>query len=171
MIDPALAAVSVVAAFLLGAFLAGRSGSRWFFARLKEHHDNLKEVLISTERERRELYTRIQMWEAPTPVPDEPAPSALEPEPKESQVLEDTEKLWTKTELANLWLRPNSDGGYLDTRSGALFDRVEDALEWRASLRGKGLPEDMNPAVVELEGLEAGLTEARTRNGTVKKED
>lgn len=74
------------------------------------------------------------------------------------------QRSWSEADLVKLHLRENSDGGYIDSRSGALFESIEAAIHWRESLKGAGMRDDVRPDTAEIRGFEAALEEARRRD-------
>ena len=126
-------------------------------------HDERKFMLEQAARERRELYSRIQVWE----IEPSPAPAAA-PDAPSSQPAGNTDepKPWTHLELEAMGLKENSDGNIIDTRSGALFESVEAWKDYTLDLKKRGLPTNLHPAIVREEGAEAAIQAARSANAT-----
>ena len=112
--------------------------------------------LDASRLERRELYTRIQAWDA-SPAEPSKTPDAESQPPK----IQSEEKVWTSQDLLVLGLRENSDGGYIENSSGDLFETVEDFREWKAHLRKSNLPLNMSPRIAREQGMGAAFDAAK----------
>lgn len=122
------------------------------------HFHVVSKLVADARLERETLLTRIQAWE-PEPKSEPPKP----PQPQESQgsVLAEEPPRFTADQLASLGLRENSDGGFIDAATGALWETVEDVQEWRAMCRKKGWPENVHPGLLQDDGAPAAVEAAK----------
>lgn len=92
--------------------------------------------------ERRELYTRIQAWDAgglSKPEPSEPKPPAAEADE------EDPGAAPSHEELMALGLVENEAGGYIDARTGVLYENLTAYKSYMAYLAKHNLPVNTKP--------------------------
>ena len=133
------------------------------------HFQVVDRILGEAAREREGLLTRIQAWDpnvnesvgVPAAQTVVHASALQRTEDASSQELDDETERFTSDQLAALGLRENSDGGYLDAQTGALWETVEDVQEWRAMCRKKGWPENVHPGMMQDDGAAAAVFAAK----------
>ena len=95
------------------------------------------EELSSSRAERKELYTRMQLWET--------RPSESLPEPKTffgpAVVYHGSSMYQDEAALAKEYgFKPNEDGGWIDEEDGDLYESITEAIEARKHSVKHGLP-------------------------------
>ena len=115
---------------------------------IKLWHSERVMLLEHGTKERGELISRIQAWD-PNAYVQEKAKA------EESRPLEKVEhsEFYTAEDLAALGLKENSDGGFIDVGTGALFETVDDFQEWTAMLRKKGIAQNVHPRSLNEKGV------------------
>lgn len=105
------------------------------------------QILLQMERdehakERAGLIDRLQAW---TPT----APTAPEPEKPGSHIPEMQDEDLSEAQLDALeaeGFSPTLDGqGWMDTRSGVVYESLDEARKWRKNCQVNGLPESTDP--------------------------
>lgn len=100
-------------------------------------------ILDQAAHEREGLLTRIQAWTpaAPAPAPAEETPGSHISERSEEELSEQE-----LTKLQQEGFEPTLDGhGFVDQRSGALYEDLDEAREWRKYCKANGLPDSTDP--------------------------
>lgn len=172
-------AVLAIAGLVLVEWLARRREARMhadryaretFLMQIASSDRELLQRQIDREREmaaneRKELYSRIQAYDPNvgdfTP-PDYTAPPSRHGE----DVVEP--RSFSEVELGQMRLVTQDDGTIRDLRNNALFESAEDWRDWQATLRKRGLPENVHPANVQELGWVRAVELAKQSASAVK---
>ena len=117
--------------------------------------------------ERKELYSRIQAYDpnAGDFTPPQPSFTAPPSRPGEETL---GPRSFTDVDLGQMGLVEQADGMIRDTRSGALFETVEDYRFWVEDLKKRGLPTNVNPEAVQELGWEEAVALAKQQAAAKK---
>ena len=117
--------------------------------------------------ERKELYSRIQAYDpnAGDFAPPQPSFTAPPSRPGEETL---GPRSFTEEELGQMGLVEQADGMIRDSRSGALFETVEDYRFWVADLKKRGLPTNVHPEAVQELGWEEAVALAKQQAAAKK---
>ena len=117
--------------------------------------------------ERKELYSRIQAYDpnAGDFTPAQPSFTAPPSRPGDETL---GPRSFTEEELGQMGLVEQADGMIRDSRSGALFETVEDYRFWVADLKKRGLPTNVHPEAVQELGWEEAVSLAKQQAAAKK---
>ena len=175
-----LLALTGVALALLSTFARRRedhlrrefSAREEFLQKIAASERDLLQRQLDRERElaaveRKELYSRIQAYDpnAGDFTPPQPSFTAPPSRPGEETL---GPRSFTEEELGQMGLVEQADGMIRDSRSGALFETVEDYRFWVADLKKRGLPTNVHPEAVQELGWEEAVALAKQQAAAKK---